>query len=72
MPDAPQGFGRRVADIRHARGLSRRSVAHAAGISDVSLMKLERGLSRPLLETAERLARALGVSLLELAPEDGR
>ena len=59
-------FGANVERLRLAAGLSRRALAHAAGMTDPSLLTIERGQTHPRLYYALRLAGALGVSLLEL------
>jgi transcriptional regulator with XRE-family HTH domain len=48
------------------RGLSRTELAERVGITPVSLWQFLMGLARPRLETAGKLADALGVSLDKL------
>ena len=48
------------------RGLTQESLAARARINRVTLARLERALHPPNLDTLERIARALGVDLVEL------
>jgi transcriptional regulator with XRE-family HTH domain len=62
-------FGANVERLRLAAGLSRRALAHAAGMTDPSLLVIERGQTHPRLYYALQLARALGVPLARLIEE---
>lgn len=62
MPSATQ----RVAELRARRGITQESLAAKARINRVTLARLERAQHPPNLETLERIARALGVSLVDL------
>ena len=53
--------------IRLAKGLSQTQLARAAQVPVGTLRNWERGRRTPLLDTAARVADALGVSLDELA-----
>ena len=54
----------RMAALRASRNLSLQAVADRAGLSKTHIWDLERGRSRnPTIETAVRVAGALGVSL---------
>ena len=60
-----------LAEARAARGLSQRTLAARAGVSNTTVHRLERGLGRPSARVARRLAAALGVDprqVAELAP----
>ena len=60
-----------LAEARAARGLSQRTLAARAGVSNTTVYRLERGLGRPSARVARRLAAALGVDprqVAELAP----
>lgn len=61
-------FGRRVERTRQARGLTASDLAERAGWSRVGLSNVENGHQTPSLESASRLARALGVCLDYLTP----
>jgi transcriptional regulator with XRE-family HTH domain len=58
--------GRRIRELRRARGLTLVQLAAAAALSHPFLSQLERGLARPSMVSLERIARALGSSQVEL------
>jgi transcriptional regulator with XRE-family HTH domain len=62
----PTAWGKRVDRLAEQRGLTRRQLAERVGISPVSLWQFLMGDARPRLETAGRLADALGVPLDKL------
>lgn len=60
-------FGQRIRTAREAIGESQMKLAAAAGISQGYMSQLEADEREPTLSIAARLARALGLSLDELA-----
>lgn len=53
-----------LAKLRKEKGLSQERLAHEAGISYNTLIKIERnGIKNPKIETVIKLARALKVSI---------
>jgi transcriptional regulator with XRE-family HTH domain len=66
---AKQGetMGQRLQRIREACGLSQSDLARAADVPLGSLKNWEQGRRVPLLDTAARVAAALGCTLDELA-----
>jgi len=58
--ESPYEFGQRVRRLRQSRGMSVYRLAKLTGLSERAIVLIERGQRRPLLETAELLARALG------------
>lgn len=68
-------LGHRIAQARHAKGLTQEQVAQAAGISTFTYQKLEKGESNPGspanpgLQTLVALAVALQVDLCDLLPD---
>ena len=62
-------FGQRLRAARLQRKMSLRQLSAAAGLSFSQISRLERQLHAVRAEDAERLARALGTTLLELARE---
>ncbi|OFV84479.1 MAG: hypothetical protein A2W26_01225 [Acidobacteria bacterium RBG_16_64_8] len=56
----------RVAQFREQRGLTQRDLAKKARVNRVTLARLERAMHPPTLDTLERIARALGVKLVDL------
>jgi XRE family aerobic/anaerobic benzoate catabolism transcriptional regulator len=63
-----RGVARLVRETRGARGLTRRALAAAAGISERYLALLEAGGANVSLNLLARIGRALGVSLHALIP----
>ena len=51
---------------RDLRGLTQSALAHASGINRVQIAEIEAGRKNGSLETARRLAEALGVGLDDL------
>jgi transcriptional regulator with XRE-family HTH domain len=60
-------FAESLAVARTAAGLSQYALAQKAGISKQSLSTLELGTRQPSLETAMKLAKALGITIDQLA-----
>ena len=58
-----QQMGVRLQCLRQAAGLSQSGLAKAAGVPIGTLRNWEQGRRVPLLDTAARVAKALGVSL---------
>lgn len=59
----PETFAARLTRLREAAGLSVANLADAAGLPRQTVHQLERGERKPMLETAAKLAQALGVDL---------
>ena len=53
-----------VAAARAKAGLSQRELAARCGIDQSDISKIERGVANPSVATLERIARALGGSLM--------
>lgn len=67
-------IGRRIAALRHARGLTQMALAERVGVKGGSVAGWEVGKAAPSRETLPRVADALGVSvdaLLGRQPLDG-
>jgi HTH-type transcriptional regulator/antitoxin HipB len=56
-------FGRAVAEIRRARGLTQAQLADQGGLSRVWLARLETGRSTAVLDHLMRLLRRLGATV---------
>lgn len=67
--DASQAFGRRVREVRRAKGMPQDALAHAADIHPTAVGRYERGRREPRLSTILRLARALDVPPGELVDD---
>ena len=64
--------GRNVKRIRQRKGLTQEQFAEICGFSQQYISGLERGLRNPTIVTIYELARALGVSHLELIQSRNR
>jgi transcriptional regulator with XRE-family HTH domain len=68
----PDTFATRLRELRSRAGLTQAELSRKAGLAQPSVSRLERGLKKPGLATAQALAAALGVSLARLAgPTNG-
>ena len=56
--------------IRKARGMTQMELAKASGIHNITICKYEVGEVIPSLKNAEKLAKALGVTVNDLIAED--
>ena len=59
-------FGKRVRDLRLAKGLSQEELAFRAGVHRTYLGGIERGERNPALKNIAAIAKALDVTLSEL------
>ena len=67
MPSvATRRVAARVAELRQARGMTQEALAAKANINRVTLARLERAQHPPNLDTLESIARALGVTIVDL------
>ena len=57
---------------RDRRGLSLHALADRAGVSWVSISRIEHGHMSPTVAMLEKLARALGISTRDLFPVERR
>jgi transcriptional regulator with XRE-family HTH domain len=72
-----RAFGQRVQSLREQAGLTQERLADQIGRSVDTISNIERGANSTRVETAARIAEALGVALPELfefnvEPEPGR
>jgi transcriptional regulator with XRE-family HTH domain len=56
----------RIVELRDRRGMSQKALAAKARINRVTLARLELGQHQPKLDTLDRIARVLGVTLVSL------
>jgi transcriptional regulator with XRE-family HTH domain len=66
MGDGDYEVGRRILEVRQARGLSLRALAATSGLSINAISRIERGESSPTVSSLQRLASALDVRLVDL------
>ena len=62
----PLGMGLRLRQAREKAGLSLRALADRAGVDFSTIYRIEAGDTVPKLDTLEKLAKALGVSVRDL------
>jgi len=68
--DGRQALGSRVRQLRESSGLTQAALARLAGISRVTLVRLENGDYSPRFETLAALARALRTPMERLLVDD--
>ena len=59
-------IGKRLRELRAARGLSQSAIRKRASLSDAYVSRVERGRATPSLGIMERWAKALDVELYQL------
>lgn len=59
-------FGKRVAELRRAKGLSQEVFADKCGIHRTYIGAVERGEKSPTLNTVAKIADALEITIKEL------
>ena len=64
--DVLEGFGRRVRQLRKAKGLSQEALASLCRLDRTYVGGIERGERNVALRNIEALARALEISMSEL------
>jgi transcriptional regulator with XRE-family HTH domain len=67
-PSSPDSrLAEAIRALRQRDDQSQEAVAHAAGLTVSAYARIERGEANPTWSTVTQIARALGVSLVELA-----
>jgi transcriptional regulator with XRE-family HTH domain len=66
-----EDFGRAIADLRRAKGMTQAQLAEASGLTRTWLARLETGHSTPVLDHLLRLLRRLGATITITVSEDG-
>lgn len=62
-PDPSAVVGPRIRRLRHARGMTLQELGARSGLTHAFLSQVERGVARPSLRSAARIASALGVAI---------
>jgi transcriptional regulator with XRE-family HTH domain len=62
-------MGQRLQELRRAKGMSQPQLAEAAKVSVGALRNWEQGRRLPYIDTAYRIARALGITVDDLIGE---
>jgi DNA-binding XRE family transcriptional regulator len=66
--DQPQAaLGQAIRELREERGITQEDLAHEAGVRTGTLSLIERGRSNPAWGTVRGIARALRISVSDLA-----
>jgi transcriptional regulator with XRE-family HTH domain len=65
VAERQDGVGRRILEIRQARGFSLRALAAKSGVSINAISRIERGDSSPTVSSLQRLASALDLRLVD-------
>ena len=66
MADVKTKFGARVRALRQAKGLSQEAFADICGLHRTYIGAIERGERNVSLENIEKIAKALGISIVSL------
>ena len=64
--DINKAFGRRVAELRRKQNLSQEDFAYKCSLHRTYIGTIERGEKSPTLNTIEKIARGLNVTIVEL------
>jgi transcriptional regulator with XRE-family HTH domain len=64
-------LGQRIREIRKERGMNQTELAEKAGISLITISRIERGERDPHVRTLAQIARGLGVPAYELLRSAG-
>jgi transcriptional regulator with XRE-family HTH domain len=65
-PTGNASLGARLRELRQEKGLKLAALANQSGVSLAYVSEVERGRKLPSLEVLDRLAGALGLSVLEV------
>ncbi len=71
MSDIAKAVGQRIRNYRTKKGLSQEKLAELSGCHPTYIGQLERGEKNATLESVERIAVALGISLSKLFEKIG-
>ena len=66
MATLKEKFGKRLKEIRKAKGYTQEQIAEKIGIEPPNISKLEKGAHFPLPENMEKIANALDVDIKDL------
>lgn len=72
LPDVFVRFGQRLRAVRQRVGVSQEKLADMAELHRTYVSSVERGKRNISIQNIERLARALGVTMAELMPDDDK
>lgn len=66
MSSVTERVAARIVELRKKRGMTQEDLASKTGLNRVTLARLERVMHQPTLDTLDAIARALGVTLVDL------
>jgi len=69
--DPEKQLGQKIRELRKERRMSQTELAEKADVALMTISRLERGKHDPHMRTLWRIARSLGVPLLELIRSAG-
>jgi transcriptional regulator with XRE-family HTH domain len=62
--------GKRICDVRNSKRVTQERLAFQVSLTRTSIINIEKGRQQILLHTLVEIARALGVEVSDLLPED--
>ncbi len=68
MSDVQIKFGMKLRETRKKKGISQEKLAELAGLHRTYISSVERGERNVTIETIQKCAEALGVSMAKLMP----
>jgi len=71
MSDFQKAFGKNLRELRKSRAITQETLAEKSELSLQHIGAIERGVGNPSLNSVERIANALDVSINELFTLDG-
>ncbi len=71
MENMEKRLGQRVRELRKKQKMSQTELAEKAGVALMTISRLERGEHDPHMRTLWRIARSLGVPVVELIRSAG-
>lgn len=63
--------GGRIREIRREKNMTQRELGEKCGLADSAIRRYELGKANPKIETQEKIANALGVSIDQINPSIG-
>ena len=63
-------YGKRIRELREAAGMTQVELSNLSGVSQEHISRLENGRHNINAKTADKLAAALGVRLIDLFEEE--
>ena len=64
--DTKKLLGKRIKELRKKKGLKQEQLAELVGLEPTSICNIENAYNYPTFQNLEKIAKALGVSLVEI------